>query len=166
MSVNDNGTTSLYINNRFVINNNNIKLISKSLALRKEFFVNEDHIMLMMCKSGNFNTQLIEKKDDIEMEIKNIIIPVETKKKKQSYLSQPIRHDIKNLDFNEKKRQDLKVLIKNQYKNFDPFLFIDSITTDTCTQFLPSSVTYCYYSLPKGHPKKVFFLKKKKYTNY
>ena len=37
VSVNDNGATSLYINKEFVINNINIKLIQKSLALQKAF---------------------------------------------------------------------------------------------------------------------------------
>ena len=60
-----------------------------------------------------------------------------------------------------KKKTRFKSLIKNQNKDFDPCLFIDLITIDTCTQLLPVSVTYCRYPLPKGHPKKVFFRKRR-----
>ena len=45
------------------------------------------------------------------------------------------------------------MLIQSKTKFFDAPSFIDDIRSNNCEVFIPKSLTYCYYSLPKGHPE-------------
>ena len=95
------------------------------------------------------------------------MIELQSKIIKKSYLPENIHLTIKNIDFNEKKRENLKLFIQSKNKFVDAPSFIDNITSGNCEVLIPKNVTCCYYSLPKGHPKcEAFFFQKKTYTNY
>ena len=51
--------------NGFDNQKNNIFILPRSLILPKEFFVRENHILLMNCRSSTFNATLEEDEGDI-----------------------------------------------------------------------------------------------------
>ena len=73
--------------------------------------------------------------------------------------------EIKDINWNEKRRKKLISLLKTSSKSCDGKDFIDSIANSNCTLLIPNSVTYCYYPFCKGHPKNKEFLQNKEIHN-
>ena len=65
VSLQDHIAHSFYTKNKFYNKDNDILHLPTSLQVSKIFFVSEEHILLMICKSGNFNVTTEEEVDDI-----------------------------------------------------------------------------------------------------
>ena len=114
----------------------------------------------MICKSGNFNVTIEKDVDNIPTKHTDLIIELQPKIIEKSQLPEKIQLAIKNIAFNEKKREDSKLLIQSKTKSFDDTFFIDDISGNNCKVLIPKSVPYCYYPLPKRHPECETFLEK------
>lgn len=156
-SVNDNVAVSFYTTNGFLINQNKYDILPKSLQLIKSLFVKENHMMLMICSSGNFYNKPIKAKKDVVADIEHVLLPEKVKPEFIPNLPEKLLKNIKELDFCEKKRKDLNILIKNEEKTFDSEEFLPSLTNIPCMNFIPGKIKFCYYPLSKASAQDELF---------